>query len=280
MTRIAVFGAGYVGLVSGACFADLGHEVVVRDVVPERIDGLRAGRIPIHEPGLDDVIARAGDRLRYTLDVGEALDGAELAFVAVGTPPTYSGDADLSAIWTVVDELPDDASTTLVMKSTVPPGTGEKVRRTLDARGLGGVGYVSNPEFLAEGTAVRDFMHPSRVVDRGVRARGRRAGGRALRAARCDDRADGRRLRGDDQARVERVSLDADQLHQRDRERLRARSAPTSSTSRTGSASTSASGRTSSRPASASAAAASRRTSPRSSSSPGTPATTSSCSRR
>ncbi len=164
MTRIAVFGAGYVGLVSGACFADLGHEVVVRDVVPERIDGLRAGRIPIHEPGLDDVIARAGDRLRYTLDVGEALDGAELAFVAVGTPPTYSGDADLSAIWTVVDELPDDASTTLVMKSTVPPGTGEKVRRTLDARGLGGVGYVSNPEFLAEGTAVRDFMHPSRVV--------------------------------------------------------------------------------------------------------------------
>ncbi len=164
MTRIAVFGAGYVGLVSGACFADLGHEVVVRDVVPERIDGLRAGRIPIHEPGLDDVIARAGDRLRYTLDVGEALDGAELAFVAVGTPPTYSGDADLSAIWTVVDELPDDASTTLVMKSTVPPGTGEKVRRTLDARGLGGIGYVSNPEFLAEGTAVRDFMHPSRVV--------------------------------------------------------------------------------------------------------------------
>ncbi len=164
MARIAVFGAGYVGLVSGACFADLGHEVVVRDIVPERIEGLRAGRIPIHEPGLDEVIARAGDRLRYTLDVGEALDGAELAFVAVGTPPTYSGDADLSAIWTVVDELPDDASTTLVMKSTVPPGTGEKVRRTLDARGLGGVGYVSNPEFLAEGTAVRDFMHPSRVV--------------------------------------------------------------------------------------------------------------------
>ncbi len=164
MARIAVFGAGYVGLVSGACFADLGHDVVVRDIVPERIEGLRAGRLPIHEPGLDDVIARAGERLRYTLDVAEALDGAELAFVAVGTPPTYSGDADLSSIWTVVDELPEDASTTLVMKSTVPPGTGEKVRRTLDARGLGGVGYVSNPEFLAEGTAVRDFMHPSRIV--------------------------------------------------------------------------------------------------------------------
>jgi UDPglucose 6-dehydrogenase len=164
MARIALFGAGYVGLVTGACFADLGHDVVVRDIVPERIEGLRAGRLPIHEPGLDDVIARAGDRLSYTLDVAEALAGAELAFVAVGTPPTYSGDADLSAIWTVVDELPEDADVTLVMKSTVPPGTGEKVRRTLEARGLDRVPYVSNPEFLAEGTAVRDFMHPNRVV--------------------------------------------------------------------------------------------------------------------
>jgi UDPglucose 6-dehydrogenase len=164
MARIALFGAGYVGLVTGACFADLGHDVVVRDIVPERIEGLHAGRLPIHEPGLDDVIARAGDRLSYTLDVAEALAGAELAFVAVGTPPTYSGDADLSAIWTVVDELPEDADVTLVMKSTVPPGTGEKVRRTLEARGLDRVPYVSNPEFLAEGTAVRDFMHPNRVV--------------------------------------------------------------------------------------------------------------------
>jgi UDPglucose 6-dehydrogenase len=164
MARIAVFGAGYVGLVTGACFADLGHDVVVRDIVPERIEGLRAGRLPIHEPGLDDVIARAGERLSYTLDVAVALAGAEIAFVAVGTPPTYSGDADLSAIWTVVDELPGDADVTLVMKSTVPPGTGEKVRRTLEARGLDRVPYVSNPEFLAEGTAVRDFMHPNRVV--------------------------------------------------------------------------------------------------------------------
>jgi UDPglucose 6-dehydrogenase len=106
MTRIAVLGAGYVGLVTGACFADLGHEVVVRDIVPERIDELKAGRVPIHEPGLDDVIARSGDRLSFTLDIAEALDGAELAFIAVGTPPTHSGDADLSAVWTVVDELP------------------------------------------------------------------------------------------------------------------------------------------------------------------------------
>ncbi len=165
MSRIAVFGAGYVGLVSGACFADLGHEVVVRDIVPEKIDALRAGIVPIHEPGLEDVLARSSDRLSFTLDVREALDGAEFAFVAVGTPPTYSGDANLSAVWTVVDELPKlEQPITLVMKSTVPVGTGEKVRATLDARGLGGVAYVSNPEFLAEGTAVRDFMRPDRVV--------------------------------------------------------------------------------------------------------------------
>jgi UDPglucose 6-dehydrogenase len=165
VSRIAIFGAGYVGLVTGACFADLGHEVVVRDIVPERIDELRAGRIPIHEPGLEELLARNAERLSFTLDVREALDGAEFAFVAVGTPPTYSGDADLSAVWTVVDSLPKlEQNLTLVMKSTVPVATGEKVRAALDARGLERIGYVSNPEFLAEGTAVRDFLHPDRIV--------------------------------------------------------------------------------------------------------------------
>jgi UDPglucose 6-dehydrogenase len=165
MSRIAVFGAGYVGLVTGACFADLGHEVVVRDILPERIEELLAGRLPIHEPGLEDLLTRSGERLTFTLDVREALDGAEFAFVAVGTPPTYSGDADLSAVWTVVDELPRlERALTLVMKSTVPVGTGDKVRANLDARGLTGIGYVSNPEFLAEGTAVSDFTRPDRVV--------------------------------------------------------------------------------------------------------------------
>jgi UDPglucose 6-dehydrogenase len=164
VSRIAVFGAGYVGLVTGACFAELGHDVVVRDVLADRIDALLAGEVPIHEPGLHDVIERAGERLRFTLDAGDALDGAEFAFVAVGTPPLYSGDPDLSAVWTVVEDLPEGFETILVMKSTVPPGTGEKVRRALDARGLGEVAYVANPEFLAEGTAVHDFMHPDRVV--------------------------------------------------------------------------------------------------------------------
>src|ERR1700747_2919781 len=164
MPRIGIFGAGYVGLVTGACFADLGHEVVVRDVLPERIERLRAGEVPIYEPGLGEVLERFRDRISFTLDVAEAIAGADFLYVAVGTPPTYAGDADLSAVWTVVDELPDDAGMTIVMKSTVPVGTGEKVRAALDARGLEAVGYVSNPEFTAEGTAVRDFMEPDRIV--------------------------------------------------------------------------------------------------------------------
>ena len=164
MARIGIFGAGYVGLVTGACFADLGHEVVVRDVLPERIERLQDGEVPIYEPGLDEVLERSRDRILFTLDVGEAVADSDFLYVAVGTPPTYSGDADLSAVWTVIDELPDDARATIVMKSTVPVGTGEKVRAALDARGLDAVGYVSNPEFTAEGTAVRDFMEPDRVV--------------------------------------------------------------------------------------------------------------------
>jgi UDPglucose 6-dehydrogenase len=163
--KVAVFGAGYVGLVTGACFAELGHDVVVRDVVEAKIDALREGRVPIHEPGLDEILARNSERLRFTTDVAEAVDGADVVYVAVGTPPTYSGDADLSAVWTVVDEVPDVGRRIVVaMKSTVPVGTGRAVRHRLDDRGLENVGYVSNPEFTAEGTAVRDFMEPDRIV--------------------------------------------------------------------------------------------------------------------
>jgi UDPglucose 6-dehydrogenase len=163
--RIAVFGAGYVGLVTGACFAELGHDVVVRDVVEAKIDALRSGVVPIHEPGLDDLIERNAERLTFTTDVGGAVEGAEVVYVAVGTPPTYSGDADLSAVWTVVDELPQvERRIVVAMKSTVPVGTGQAVRHRLDDRGLSNVGYVSNPEFTAEGTAVQDFMRPDRIV--------------------------------------------------------------------------------------------------------------------
>jgi UDPglucose 6-dehydrogenase len=162
--KIGVFGAGWVGLVTGACFAELGHEVVVRDVLPERIAVLESGQVPLHEPELAELLERNRKRLTFTLEVDDAVSAA-IMFVCVGTPPTYSGDADLSAVWTVVDQLPElEERAILVMKSTVPVGTGEKVRAALDARGLAHVGYVSNPEFLSEGSAVRDFMHPDRVV--------------------------------------------------------------------------------------------------------------------
>jgi UDPglucose 6-dehydrogenase len=166
VAKIGMFGAGYVGLVTGACFAELGHDVVIRDVIPERIERLLAGEVPIFEPGLDKVLERNRDRITFTLDVQEAVDGAEFLYVAVGTPPTYSGDADLAAVWSVVDGLPAviPGRPILVLKSTVPVGTGERVRARLDARGLTNVGYVSNPEFLAEGSAVEDFMHPDRIV--------------------------------------------------------------------------------------------------------------------
>jgi UDPglucose 6-dehydrogenase len=144
--HVAVFGAGYVGLVTGACLAELGHDVVVRDVVAEKIDTLKRGEVPIHEDGLAELLARNRERLTFTTEVDEAVDSADVVYVAVGTPPTYSGDADLSAVWTVVDELPwVDRRIVIAMKSTVPVGTARTVRHRLDDRGLTNVGYVSNP---------------------------------------------------------------------------------------------------------------------------------------
>jgi UDPglucose 6-dehydrogenase len=165
VSKIGIFGAGWVGVVTGTCLAELGHEVVVRDVSNERIDALREGGLPFHEPELVDLIERNAGRLSFTLDAAEASTGAEFLYVCVGTPSTYSGDADLSYVWSVLDDLPElGGEPVLVMKSTVPVGTGDKVRAALDARGLDHVGYVSNPEFLSEGTAVHDFMSPDRIV--------------------------------------------------------------------------------------------------------------------
>jgi UDPglucose 6-dehydrogenase len=163
-TPLGIFGAGWVGLVTGASFADRGHHVVVRDVVPERIENLNAGRLPFHEPGLVELIERNRERLTFTLDVAELKEGTSIFFACVDTPPTPSGDADLGYVWSVIDDLGDPGEATLVMKSTVPVGTGERVRAALDQRGLDRVGYVSNPEFLAEGSAVEDFMNPDRIV--------------------------------------------------------------------------------------------------------------------
>ena len=126
----------------------------MRDVVPERIADLEAGRVPIYEPGLAELLEREPRAAPLHARHGGVFEAARIAFVCVPTPPTHSGDADLSAVWRVLDELPElPGASILVMKSTVPVGTGEKVRAELDARGLAHVGYVSNPEFLAEGTA-------------------------------------------------------------------------------------------------------------------------------
>lgn len=162
---IGVLGAGWVGLVTATCFADFGHRVIVRDIMSERIAELRDGSLPIFEPGFPEIFERNRSRLVFTTEIEEVFASASIVFICVGTPPTYSGDADLSAVWRVIEELPPlDRRVVLVMKSTVPPGTGEKIRARLDSHDLGHVGYVSNPEFLAEGSAVADFMNPDRIV--------------------------------------------------------------------------------------------------------------------
>jgi UDPglucose 6-dehydrogenase len=140
---IGVIGAGWVGLVTAACFADLGHDVHVRDIVAEKVESLARGQVPIYEPGLSDLVVRNRERLHFTTEMGDVLANAQLLFCCVDTPPTYSGDADLSRVERVVEELGDSRDHAIVMKSTVPVGTGRSIRRRRD-----GLGYVSNPEFL------------------------------------------------------------------------------------------------------------------------------------
>jgi UDPglucose 6-dehydrogenase len=161
---IGVIGTGYVGLVTAAGFAELGHEVFCVDIDAEKIERLRRGEVPIYEPGLKELLARNSTRTHFSTSLADALAGARLLFVAVGTPPTYSGDADLSAVHAVVAAIPASDEHALVMKSTVPCGTGAALRRAFDEQGKGGLSYVSCPEFLKEGSAVRDFLEPDRVV--------------------------------------------------------------------------------------------------------------------
>jgi UDPglucose 6-dehydrogenase len=157
---LGIFGAGWVGLVTGACFAELGHHVVVRDVVPEKVEALRSGRVPVHEPGLAELVERHHERLTFTLDLEELKADAKIFFSCVDTPPLPSGEANLRPVWSVVEDLGSMEGATLVMKSTVPVGTGERIRAELPD----GVGYVSNPEFLSEGRGIEDFMRPDRIV--------------------------------------------------------------------------------------------------------------------
>ncbi|MGI8580098.1 MAG: UDP-glucose dehydrogenase family protein [Solirubrobacteraceae bacterium] len=161
---IAVIGTGYVGLVTAAGFAELGNEVFCVDVDADKVARLQRGEIPIYEPGLEEAVARHSARLHFSTDLGRALENARLLFVAVDTPPSYSGDADLSAVHSVVGSMPASDRHALVMKSTVPVGTGASIKRVFESQGKSGFRYVSCPEFLKEGSALADFLDPDRVV--------------------------------------------------------------------------------------------------------------------
>jgi UDPglucose 6-dehydrogenase len=161
---IAVIGTGYVGLVTAAGFADLGSEAWCVDVDVDKIERLERGDVPIYEPGLAECLERNRERMHYSTELSQALEHARLLFVAVGTPPTYSGDADLSAVNAVVSAMPASDRHALVMKSTVPVGTGTAIQRAFRDQGKSDFAYVSCPEFLKEGSALEDFMAPDRVV--------------------------------------------------------------------------------------------------------------------
>ncbi len=161
---IGVIGTGYVGLVTAAGFAELGNDVFCIDIDADKVARLQRGEIPIWEPGLEELVAKHRGRLHFSTDIADALEHARLLFVAVGTPPTYSGDADLSAVHAVVNAMPVSDGHALVMKSTVPVGTGEAIKRIFREQGKENFRYVSCPEFLKEGSAVRDFLEPDRVV--------------------------------------------------------------------------------------------------------------------
>jgi UDPglucose 6-dehydrogenase len=162
---LTVVGAGYVGLVTAACMAELGHKVVAMDLDEDKIRTLRGGNVPIYEPGLAELIAKNRDRIDFTTDAAVAYHSGDFIFICVDTPPTHSGDADLSRIWQAVENLPpDEGEHVLVVKSTVPVGTGAAVQAELLDRGYAHIAYASNPEFLREGTALQDFMEADRVV--------------------------------------------------------------------------------------------------------------------
>ncbi len=161
---IAVIGTGYVGLVTAAGFAELGNDVYCVDIDADKIARLNRGEVPIYEPGLEECIARNRERMHFLTELGPALEHCRLLFVAVGTPPTYSGDADLSAVHGVVNAMPASDEHALVMKSTVPAGTGAAIKRIFAEQGKTDFAYVSCPEFLKEGSALEDFLKPDRVV--------------------------------------------------------------------------------------------------------------------
>ena len=171
MSNICVIGTGYVGLVTGACFADLGNQVICQDISAERIDKLKNGQMPIFEPGLEQIvnINYQSGRLMFTTDLTEALKDAEFVFIAVGTPSGVDGEADLQYVRMAAESIADHVNHPIIVvnKSTVPVGTGDWVTDIIRKRRNGNnldFQVVSNPEFLREGSAINDFMFPDRIV--------------------------------------------------------------------------------------------------------------------
>jgi UDPglucose 6-dehydrogenase len=165
VSRLTVVGAGYVGLVTAACMAEMGHHIVAMDLDADKIQLLLDGKVPLYEPGLAELIAAHRERIEFTTDPTYAYEAGEFLFLCVDTPPTHSGDADLSRIWQAVDNLPPEAGErVLITKSTVPVGTGALVQAELAQRGFRHIAYASNPEFLREGTAIADFRRPDRLI--------------------------------------------------------------------------------------------------------------------
>src|SRR3954462_13388535 len=166
--RIAVVGTGYVGLVAGTCFAETGHSVTCVDVDEAKLAALRAGKTPIYEPGLEELLLRnsKAERLFFTSDLRAAVRGAEVVFIAVGTPQGDDGNADLRTLMRVAHDIASAAEryTVVVNKSTVPVGTAQRMQAELSARGKAPIDVVSNPEFLKEGAAIDDFLRPDRIV--------------------------------------------------------------------------------------------------------------------
>ncbi|MGC1904926.1 MAG: UDP-glucose/GDP-mannose dehydrogenase family protein [Candidatus Acidiferrum sp.] len=169
--NLAVIGCGYVGLVTGVCLAEAGHDVICTDIDAGRIAQLQAGKVPIYEQRLDKILdsARKAGKISFTADAGEAIRRSDAIFICVGTPPKENGDADLSAIDNVARQIATEARSPklVIEKSTVPAGSGLQLRRALSAYSRDSsqtFRVVSNPEFLREGTAVEDFLHPDRIV--------------------------------------------------------------------------------------------------------------------
>ena len=238
--QIAVVGSGYVGLVAAVCFADIGHDVLCVDNDERKVAALGSGDALIHEKYLPELLGRhRNNRIRFTTDLCEATRDCQAIFIAVGTPQSETGDADLSYVEAVACEIARSLTSykVIVEKSTVPVYTNEWIRRAIERNGVARrlFDVVSNPEFLREGTAVQDFLHPDRIVVGADSERRRDAAGRHLRAADKWSilRAAGRNSRrlldrpssaaaqhldqvgGDHQARLQRISGAEDLLHQR-----------------------------------------------------------------